>query len=204
MAAGLTATDVVAMVRIDARTAAGPIDWNANGDASESATPRTSTSTGARPRHRGDSAEIFQGFDDWSNIRLNQVGARRNVGGAYFDRDGARCWGLCRSPWAGGTSAGGTSLRRTSGAGISASATPVEATSDRVTGRWDFGRWDFGRWDFGRWDFGQPTDGRGDDARGYLGGGDLFVNDPNNPGASSTSRRRRIWRRRRRMSLRPA
>ncbi len=172
------------MVRIDARTAAGPIDWNANGDASESGYTQDVNFNGrttATPG--GDSAEIFQGFDDWSNIRLNQVGARRNVGGAYFDRDGHQVLGplsISMGRWDFGRWDFASSDLGRWDFGVGDASRGDLGQGDY--GRWDFGRWDFGRWDFGRWDFGQPTDGRGDDARGYLGGGDLFVNDPNNPG----------------------
>ena len=89
----LTATDVP-MVRIDARTAAGPIDWNGNGNAGEIAYTQDINFNGrttATPA--GSSPEILQGFDDWSNVRLDQVGARRNVGGPFFDRTGRQVLG---------------------------------------------------------------------------------------------------------------
>ena len=66
------------------------------------------------------SPEILQGFDDWSNIRLNQVGARRNVGGPFFDRAGRQVLG------------------------------PLSISMGRWDfGRWDFASSDLGRWDFG-------------------------------------------------------
>ena len=76
------ATDVP-MVRIDARTAAGAIDWNANGTIRRIAPSLwTSTSTAA-------SDASLNGSDDWSNILLNQIGARRNTGGLFVvDSDG--------------------------------------------------------------------------------------------------------------------
>ena len=166
------------MVRIDARTATGPINWNANGSDTENGYTQdinfngrtTSTPDGTAP-------ELLAGFDDWANVRLNQVGARRNVGGPFFDSVGRQVLG------------------------------PLSLNM----GRWDFGRWDFAQADLGRGDFGSGDLGRGDLGQGdygrwtsadgisaagtsvsrltvaatrpgYLGGGDLFVGDPNNYG----------------------
>ncbi len=172
------------MVRIDARTAAGPIDWNANGNVTEAGYTldinfngrTTATPTGSSP-------EILRGFDDWSNLRLNQVGARRNVGGPFFDREGHQVLGplsISMGRWDFGRWDFASSDLGRWDFGVGDASRGDLGQGDY--GRWDFGRWDFGRWDFGRWDFGQPASGRGDDARGYLGGGDLFVGDPNNTG----------------------
>ena len=179
----LTDADVP-MVRIDARTAAGPIDWNANGSATEAGyfqdinfNGRTTATPSA------SSPEILQGFDDWSNIRLNQVGARRNVGGPFFDRAGRQVLGplsISMGRWDFGRWDFASSDLGRWDFGVGDASRGDLGQGDY--GRWDFGRWDFGRWDFGRWDFGQPASGRGDDARGYLGGGDMFVGDPNNTG----------------------
>ena len=78
------------MVRIDARTSAAQIDWNAN-DVIETELfaqdvnfSGTMNGTGA-----GAVSGPLKGFsDDWSNLKLNQVGARRNVGGLYRLADG--------------------------------------------------------------------------------------------------------------------
>jgi VCBS repeat-containing protein len=179
----LTATDVP-MVRIDARTAAGPIDWNANGNASESGYSQDVNFNGRTTATPGGStAELLEGFDDWANIRLNQVGARRNVGGPFFDGTSHQILGPLSASmgrWDFGRWDFASSDLGRWDFGVGDASRGDLGQGDY--GRWDFGRWDFGRWDFGRWDFGQPASGRGDEARGYLGGGDLFVNDPNNPG----------------------
>jgi hypothetical protein len=172
------------MVRVDAGSAAGDIDWNADGDLLDGRYVQDLNFNG-RTSPAG-SPELPQAFNDWENIRLNQVGGRRNIGGVFIDEAGHRRFG------------------------------PLSANMGRWDygrwdygrwdyGRWDYGRWDYGRWDYGRWDYGADAGagvgwgdlsqgdygrwdygrwdyGRGDDGRGDFGGGDLFVGDPNNPG----------------------
>ena len=175
----LTLPTDVPMVRIDARNAAGPIDWNANGLTGEAGYTQDVNFNGrttATPD--GTNAELLPGFNDWANIRLNQIGARRNVGGPFFETSGRQVLGplsISMGRWDFGRwdFAQADLGRWDFGQGDA---------SRGDLGQGDYGRWDFGRWDFGRWDFGQPLSGRGDDARGYLGGGDLFVGDPNNTG----------------------
>ncbi len=173
----LLETDVP-MVRLDARTAAGPIDWQGNGTTDTGFTLDINFNGRTTASPAGSTPELLKGFDDWSNIRMNQVGARRNVGGPFFDKDGRQVLGplsLALGRWDFGRwDFASADLGRWDFGNGDASR------GDLAQG--DYGRWDFGRWDFGRWDFGQPTSGRGDDARGYLGGGDMFVNDPNNTG----------------------
>jgi VCBS repeat-containing protein len=169
----------VPMVRIDARNAVGPLDWNANGNTGEGGYTQDINFNGrttAAPA--GSSSELLAGFDDWSNVRLNQIGARRNVGGPFFDEAGHQVLG----PLSG--SMGRWDFGRWDFAQADLGRWDFgQGDANRGDlGQGDYGRWDFGRWDFGRWDFGQPVSGRGDDARGYLGGGDLFVGDPNNSG----------------------
>ena len=107
------------MVRIDARTAAGGIDWNANSISTDAGFTQDINFNG-RTRRTDDSIELLRGSDDWFNIRLNQVGARRNVGGLFLDSLG----------------------RLTVG--------PLSLDAGRGDfGRGDFGRGDFGRGDFG-------------------------------------------------------
>ena len=167
------------MVRIDARTAAGPLDWNANGITGEAGFTQDVNFNGrttATPV--GTSAELLAGFNDWANIKLNQVGARRNVGGPFFDTPDRQVLGplsISMGRWDFGRwDFAQADLGRWDFGHGDASRGDL--------GQGDYGRWDFGRWDFGRWDFGRPVSGRGDDARGYLGGGDMFVGDPNNTG----------------------
>ena len=71
-----------AMVRIDARTAAGVIDWDADGRAG------SATALDVNFNGRLDGPAQFPallGSNDWSNLALNQIGSRRNVGGIYRD-----------------------------------------------------------------------------------------------------------------------
>ena len=108
----------------------------------------------------GTAAEILRGFDDWSNMRLNQVGARRNVGGPFFDRAGRQVLGplsISMGRWDFGRWDFASSDLGRWDFGVGDASRGDLAQGDY--GRWDFGRWDFGRWDFGRWDFGQPDVG---------------------------------------------
>ncbi len=157
----------VPMVRIDARTAAEPIDWNANGVATDAAFTqdlnfdgRTQLSTGAAQRLRGS--------DDWANVHLNQVGSRRNVGGLFADASGRLGVGPLSLDTGRGDFGRGDFGRGDFGRGD--------------FGRGDFGRGDLGRGDFGRGDFGRGDFGRGDFGRGDFGGGDLFAGNPDLPG----------------------
>ena len=157
----------VPMVRIDARTAAGAIDWNANGtwrlDPSRSTSTSTAASTAPRPP--------LSGSDDWSNILLNQIGARRNTGGVDADPEGYLFVGPLSLDSGRGDLGRGDLGRGDLGRGD--------------LGRGDLGRGDLGRGDLGRGDLGSPGRGdlgRGDLGRGDLGGGDLFVGDPDSPG----------------------
>ena len=159
----LLPTDVP-MVRIDARTATGPINWNANGSDTENGYTQdinfngrtTSTPDGTAP-------ELLAGFDDWANVRLNQVGARRNVGGPFFDSVGRQVlgplsldmgrwdfgrWDFAQADlgagilvpatsaavtWDKATTAGGTSADGISAAGTSVSRLTVAATRPEGT-----------------------------------------------------------------------
>ena len=77
------------MVRIDARTAEGAIDWKANGPdpAGPDGKPLPPFSLDINFNGRIDGStdypKLLSGSDDWSNILLNQIGARRNTGGVY-------------------------------------------------------------------------------------------------------------------------
>ena len=93
----------VPMVRIDARTAAGAIDWNANG--SLDGYSAQDLNFNGRTSPAGATAELPQAFNDWANIHLNQLGGARNVGGPFIDKDGHRAFGplsadLARADWA--------------------------------------------------------------------------------------------------------
>ncbi|MGE5200198.1 MAG: PxKF domain-containing protein, partial [Rhodospirillaceae bacterium] len=157
----LLETDVP-MVRIDARWAAHPIDWNANGTMESAFALDVNFDGRMTASVGGTDPQVLHGSDDWSNLRLNQIGSRRNVGGLYLE-DGV--WTVGPMSLAVGR---GDTGRGDTGRGD--------------TGRGDTGRGDTGRGDTGRGDTGRGDTGRGDTGLGDNGGGDLFANDPNNVG----------------------
>ncbi len=167
----LLPTDVP-MVRIDNRTAATPIDWNANG------VPQASfvldVNFNGRTAKIDGSPDILAGSDDWSQIALNQTGSRRSPGGLFVvDSTGHLALGPLSLDSGRGDLGRGDLGRGDLGRGD---------LGRGDLGRGDLGRGDLGRGDLGRGDLGNPALGRGDLGRGDLGGGDLFVGDPNNPG----------------------
>jgi VCBS repeat-containing protein len=162
----LLSTDV-SMVRIDARTAAGAIDWNANGSLADSAFTLDVNFNG---RLDGSPNPALGGSDDWSNILLNQIGARRNTGGVYVvDSAGHLLVGPLSLDSGRGDLGRGDLGRGDLGRGD---------LGRGDLGRGDLGRGDLGRGDLGRGDLGRGDLGRGDLGRGDLGGGDLFVGNP--------------------------
>ncbi len=157
----------VPMVRIDARTAAEGIDWNANGVATDAAFTQDLNFDG-RTRRSDDTPQLLHGSNDWANVHLNQVGSRRNVGGLFVDALGRLTEGPLSLDTGRGDFGRGDFGRGDFGRGD--------------FGRGDFGRGDLGRGDFGRGDFGRGDFGRGDFGRGDFGGGDLFAGNPDLPG----------------------
>ena len=162
------------MVRIDARTAAGGTDWKANGIPDPDGLPPVSP-LDINFNGRFDGSDVsptpLNGSDDWSNILLNQIGARRNTGGVYADFEGYLFVGPLSLDSGRGDLGRGDLGRGDLGRGD--------------LGRGDLGRGDLGRGDLGRGDLGRGdlgSQGRGDLGRGDLGGGDLFVGDPDSPG----------------------
>ena len=136
----------------------------------------------------------LKGFsDDWSNLKLNQVGSRRNVGGLYRigRRHAGRRSAVARSrqgrpgshrTWARWTS---NSARWISTAGkVDLDFGKVDLDFGKVDlslGKVDLdagGKVDLGKVDL---DLGAAESGSGDIGRGDFGGGDLNVNDPANP-----------------------
>ena len=163
-----------AMVRVDARTRETgtiPIDWDAD------ATIDPSYPGPGLDINFNGSPDLLRGSDDWSNIRLNQIGVRRSVGGLFLDENGA----LALGPLS--LDAGRSDYGR-SDYGRSDYGRSDYGRSDYGSGlgRSDYGRSDYGRSDYGRSDYGRSDYGRGDDGRGDVGGGDLFVGDPSSPG----------------------
>ena len=163
------------MVRVDAATVAGSIDWNADGDLLDSLYQQDVNFNGRIVQFPGAAPELPPSFDDWANVHLNQLGARRNVGARFMDEQGRNAFGPLSI-------------------GLAAWDLGRWEAGRWEAGRWEAGRWeaglsqgdlnqgDNGRWEAGRWEAGRWEAGRGDDGRGDGGGGDYFVGDPNNPG----------------------
>jgi hypothetical protein len=167
----LLVTDVP-MVRIDNRTAASAIDWNADGRL-ESAFALDVNFNGRTTKADG-SADILGGSNDWAHLILNQTGARRSPGALFvLDGTGRLALGPLSLDSGRGDLGRGDLGRGDLGRGD---------LGRGDLGRGDLGRGDLGRGDLGRGDLGGPVLGRGDLGRGDLGGGDLFARDPNNPG----------------------
>ena len=125
------------MVRIDARTAESAIDWNANGT-SETRYPLDINFSGP-----DGGPDAFKVSDDWSNLRLNQIGVRRAIGGLFLDKNQTLALG------------------------------PLSLDSGRSDyGRSDYGRSDYGRSDYGRSDYGRSDYGRSDYGRSDYGRSD--------------------------------
>ena len=178
------------MVRVDARTAGGAIDWNANGILDGYVFQDLNFNGRTTPA--GATAELPQAFNDWANIRLNQVGAGRNVGGPFIDANGDRSFGplsanMARADWARADWARADWARADWARADWARADWARADwgdlsqGDTVRyglARADWARADWARADWARADWARADWGRGDDGRGDLGGGDLFVGNP--------------------------
>jgi VCBS repeat-containing protein len=143
------------MVRIDARYAADAVDWDADADVDSSATAQDVNYSGA--------VEVLAGSDDWSNIRLNQFGARRNIG-AVFTVPGTLLLEV-----------GPLSI------GMGKGDLGKGDLGKGDLGKGDLGKGDLGKGDLGKGDLGKGDLGKGDLGKGDLGGGDLFLGDPSNP-----------------------
>lgn len=151
----------VPMVRIDARTAAAPIDWNADGDVADTTPFLQDVNFNGR---LDGGATPLVGADDWSALRLDQLGARRNVGGLY--------------PIAGTTRFAVGPLSLSVGKGDLGKGDLGKGD----LGKGDLGKGDLGKGDLGKGDLGKGDLGKGDLGKGDLGGGDLFLGDPDSPG----------------------
>jgi VCBS repeat-containing protein len=171
----LSASDVP-MVRIDARTAKGGIDWNANG------TTEVSVAQDINFNGIFEVSPPLNSSDDWSHIRLNQTGARRNTGGLFVDVIAGGVSKLFVGPLsldAGRGDLGRGDLGRGDLGGEQGRGDLGRGDLGRGDlGRGDLGRGDLGRGDLGRGDLGRGDLGRGDLGRGDLGGGDLFLGNP--------------------------
>ena len=136
------------MIRVDSATIAATanIDWNlAAGQESQDinfdGAPTVAPPAGPLPG-------LLHGFNDWENLRLNQVGSRRNVGGWYWVLDPM------------------TSM-------YAAYIGPLSLN----VGHGDLGHGDLGHGDLGHGDLGHGDLGHGDLGHGDLGHGDLGHGD---------------------------
>jgi len=169
-------------VRVDARTAGEPIDWNANGALSALSTILdinfNGRTTARLPGVLPIEPELLPGSNDWSRIRVDQLGARRSIGGFFVDAQGVLRFGPL-SLDAGRADMGRADMGR---------ADMGRADMGRADmGLGDLNLGDTGRADMGRADMGRADMGRADMGRGDQGGGDFFRGDPNNPGGELDS-----------------
>lgn len=168
----LLPTDVP-MARIDNRTSTTPIDWQANGVVEASSISLDVNFNGRTVKLDG-TPDLLAGSNDWAQLVLTQIGARRSPGALFVaDSKGHLAVGPLSLDSGRGDLGRGDLGRGDLGRGD---------LGRGDLGRGDLGRGDLGRGDLGRGDLGNPALGRGDLGRGDLGGGDLFVGDPNNSG----------------------
>jgi hypothetical protein len=147
------------LVRIDGTALTGPIDWNVNGTLSNGVAQDINFSG---PNSLAPT--VLTGSNDWANIRLNQVGGRRNVGGSYLDEEDEEVIGPLSLDVGQGDLGQGDLGQGDLGQGD--------------LGQGDLGQGDLGQGDLGQGDLGQQIDdGSGDLGRGDLGTGDLLL-DP--------------------------
>jgi hypothetical protein len=79
----------VPTVRVDG-TPGGAIDWNADGDTDDAGLTQDVNFDGEPDADPEGPTTTLEGYDDWSNLRLNQVGRRRNFGGLSIGLLGVR------------------------------------------------------------------------------------------------------------------
>ena len=146
-------------VRVDAATRAERIDWRADGDGN----PDSPAAGSQDVNFDGDADDTLVSFDDWANLRLNQIGSRRNVGvtfpistpGGVLDAVGPLSVNLGKGDLGKGDLGKGDLGKGDLGKG-------------------DLGKGDLGKGDLGKGDLGKGDLGKGDLGKGDLGGGDLF------------------------------
>ncbi len=147
-------------VRVDAATRAERIDWRADGDGD----PDSPAAEPQDVNFDGDADDTLVSFDDWANLRLNQIGSRRNVGvtfpistpGGVLDAVGPLSVNLGKGDLGKGDLGKGDLGKGDLGKG-------------------DLGKGDLGKGDLGKGDLGKGDLGKGDLGKGDLGGGDLFT-----------------------------
>ena len=176
----------VPMVRVDAAGVGDAIDWNANGVLDDSVAFHQDVNFDGKPD------DFEPGSNDWANLRLNQLGSRRNVGGYYVipPPDQMYAVGPMSLDVGRGDIGRGDIGRGDIGRGDIGRGDIGRGDIGTVVGRGDIGRGDIGRGDIGRGDIGRGDIGvsegrgdigRGDIGRGAFGGGDLDVGGPGEP-----------------------
>ena len=181
---GSAILDGAEMIRVDGTDVAGPVDWNGVGDADETVTQDVNFNGVIND---GDGDPLLAGFNDWGNLRLNQVGSRRNIGVWFLADDfpylGPASLDMGRFDF-GRFDFGRFDFGRFDFGNMNGEGALGRFDFGRFDfgdlnlgdlGRFDFGRFDFGRFDFGRFDFGQINLGRFDFGRFDfgVGAGDL-------------------------------
>ena len=145
------------MVRIDARYANVDIDWDADNNTGTVVTSQD-------VNYNGTIGDPFPAADDWSNLHLNQIGSRRNIG-ALYAVPGTSLIGV-----------GALSVGMTKGDLTKGDLTKGDLTKGDLT-KGDLTKGDLTKGDLTKGDLGSGDIGRGDQ-----GGGDLFRDgDPNTP-----------------------
>jgi hypothetical protein len=147
----LLSTDVP-MVRIDGTAAGGPIDWDADGVVFGNPSQDIN--------FNGLKVALNAGSNDWANIRLNEVGGRRNTGGLFVDT-------------------------RVSPPRLTMGPMSLDVGNGDIgngdIGNGDIGNGDIGNGDIGNGDIGNGDIGNGDIGRGLFGGGDDDVGGQGEP-----------------------
>ena len=159
------------MVRIDASSVFGNIDWNADGTIG-GAPPQDVNFSGLIDGDLMNPA-LKPSSNDWMAIRLNELGGRRNVGGYYRDTLGRNAVGPMSLDVGRGDIGRGDIGRGDIGRGDIGRGDIGRGDIGVSVGRGDIGRGDIGRGDIGRGDIGLPNLGRGDIGRGDIGRGDI-------------------------------
>jgi hypothetical protein len=161
-----------AMVRVDSLGLAGDgIDWNADGLNNLGGVLIDGLQD---VNFNGLTAALNDGVNDWENIRLNELGGRRSVGG-FFKHAGRYFMGPLSLDIGRGDIGRGDIGRGDIGRGDIGRGDIGRGD----IGRGDIGRGDIGRGDIGRGDIGRGDIGRGDIGRGDFGGGDMDVGAAN-------------------------
>ncbi len=168
---GSAIEDNAQMIRVEGTNVGGPIDWNANGNTSDNPVPLQDINFDGVPN---DASAPLNGFNDWDNLRLNQVGSRRNIG-VWFFADGFPYIGPASLDMGrfdfGRFDFGRFDFGRFDFGRFDFGRFDFGDLNLGDLGRFDFGRFDFGRFDFGRFDFGVGAGdlGRGADGKGGFG-----------------------------------